>query len=169
MTDPLSVYQQRILGMIKKHGFAVQTVFAGEDHSIEPFYAYTMGLSAKGLPELLVVGLPLAIAQNFLQTIAERMRAGVLRAEDGFIITDVASMPLYLKAVDLSTAGEFALGARQLASEHGYPLSFIQVVFPDAKGIFPWQAGCDPAMTKLQHLEALLPSGSIPIDPSKLH
>lgn len=169
MTDQQTDYWQRALDVIHKHGFAVQHVMAGQDPTIDPSLSYTVGLSSKGLPELITIGLYQEAAHEFLNTIANRMVDGVLKADDGTIVIEVANLPLCLKSVDLATAGEYAFGSCRFAGEHGYPLSFLQVVFPDAKGIFSWQAGCDPAMAEMQHLQKMLPDSSAPIDRSKLH
>lgn len=169
MTDPLLALWQRTLDTIEKHGWAVQHVFSGQDSAIYPSISYSIGLSAKRFPELLTFGLPPEVAQTLINTIARQMRDGVLHVKDRLILNEVANMPLCLKSVDLIVAGEYALGARRLARENGYSLSFLQVVFPDANGIFPWHPDCDPAMARIQHLNALLPSTSVPVDPKKLH
>ena len=57
----------RTLAMIDDHGWLIQYVEAGEN---EPAFAYTVGLTGQGLPELQVVGLHVQAAHELLNRAA---------------------------------------------------------------------------------------------------
>ncbi len=66
----------RTLAMIDDHGWLIQYVEAGDG---EPAFAYTVGLTGQGLPELHVVGLPIRIAHDLLNRAALLWQINELR------------------------------------------------------------------------------------------
>lgn len=126
-------YDARVRGLIAEHGWAVQGVFPTTDAPGVPF-AYTVGLTAQRLPELVIYGLAPAAAHPILNIAATRMRdegpltpgEPVSRVIDGF---DVAVREVS-DPTDLAMARRF-YGAVQA----------LQLVWPDAHGRFPWHTG----------------------------
>lgn len=85
-------YLQILREIVRDHGWAVQFVESGQ----RPF-AYTIGLHDKGLPELLITGLPPQNSARLLNSIAHQI------VEDG-----VALHP----AMHIDFQNEFLLEAR---------------------------------------------------------
>jgi hypothetical protein len=106
-----------------------------------PGFAFTIGLRhSYRAPDLVMFGLPDVLAmQSCLNTVAQRVAAGEPVA-DGQVRHDVlAGYPVALRAVADGWHPTYlgaALGYyRQPAPE------FLQVVWPDREGRFPWQDG----------------------------
>lgn len=74
MTTPA----QAIVRTIAEHGFAVQAVFQGPD---TPAFAYTIGLSLAGMPELVVPGLPPQVSHGILTGAARSMIEGAIPSD----------------------------------------------------------------------------------------
>jgi hypothetical protein len=129
-------YLLQVNGLIDQHGWAVQ--HAHGDVTFPPF-SYTVGLAKWGHPEIVVVGLPPAVAQSQLNTLAERVRAGN-RLVAGQRIDDL----LRSYACVLVTVADSRLLpiANAIYRGDGPPISAVQLVWPDPAGRFPWQRGC---------------------------
>lgn len=134
-TDPMDAYQLHLLRLIETHGHAVQGVIAEED---EPGsgYAYTVGRTTMGEPELLVTGLCcLECAAGLLNRAAE---VGGLVA--GQVRDDLGDAPLRVLEADPRTAEVFM-------AEDFYPTGFelLQLVWPDDAGRYPDELHYDHA------------------------
>lgn len=135
---------QRVLAQLEdniaRFGWAVQGVFpcVGDEDSI-PFH-YTIGLHNKVLPELLVFGLPMDVGQMLLNDVAmvmlEKQAAGLPVL--GKFTHDRWPAPFYLVEAESAKAVEYATGANRRSQGLA---KYIQVVWPDKHGSFPWQAG----------------------------
>lgn len=77
-----------LAGLIESHGWAVRMVapLLGEEGMA---FAYTVGLTAMGHPEIVEQGLPNDVGQAFLNLVAEEVRKG-RRFEAGSIVTDLS-------------------------------------------------------------------------------
>ncbi|MEU0496950.1 DUF4262 domain-containing protein [Mycobacterium sp. NPDC006124] len=123
----LDDYLALIRETIAAHGWAVQHV---EDDR-RPF-SYTVGLHARGLPELLVTGLPTKQAAWLLNLFAKRMVAG-LRPVPGEQLVLPASTRVELVVVEHPDAHmgiAVAIG--------GYDVRAVQLVWADGRGRWPW-------------------------------
>lgn len=163
MTDNLdsrmkAIWQQ-ILDLVQSHGHALQYVLADPDLSI-PSFIYTVGLSAKGMPDLIVFGLPQQ-ASSIMNTIVEMAHDDRIELRDGQVIREAANLPLKLRSIDQNKGFELALGARRFAQEGGYTASLLQVVLPDAVGRFPGEDGCDPGIVLMQNIDLLTLKGQL--------
>ena len=85
--------------IIDAHGWAVLSVGASKE---TPTYTYTIGLSKRGYPELLVMGLTPSVAQPVLNAISQRILNESVLAVDGVMILGAANMALKLKKVKLN-------------------------------------------------------------------
>ncbi|WP_024794114.1 DUF4262 domain-containing protein [Tomitella biformata] len=124
---------QDMLDKIAKHGWAVQGVFGDAETEAAPF-AYTVGLTAKRLPELVIYGLDVGLAGNIVNSAATQMiERGEFAAgqEVGRLIKrfDMVAIEVLLP-IDLRVAAQIYGQVRA-----------IQLVWPDKEGRFPWQAG----------------------------
>ncbi len=114
-----------------------------------PVFYYTVGLTARGLPELVLFGLDSTTGQKALENIAA-MLVGGMRPADGLLLHDVLrNVPVALREIsDIKTQTHM-----RYASEF-FPegVRGMQVIWPDTAGVFPWQAHFDRSMAGYQRL-----------------
>jgi hypothetical protein len=120
-----------------------------EDAPNDPVHGHTLGLcEAFAHPELLLVGLPAALVDEFLTHAAGLVAAG-RRFEDGQVAEGLfPGAPAALRRV-----GEQHLEAYLPAALAHYGTSefaTLQIVFPDRVGLYPWDAGADLRMRLVQ-------------------
>ncbi|MBB4688643.1 DUF4262 domain-containing protein [Amycolatopsis jiangsuensis] len=122
-------YLSEVLDRIREYGWCVQGVLGT---GVRPPWAYTLGLTAHGLPELVVTGLPPHPSAVLLSAAAERtLTTGP--PEPGARL----SLPGHpaLEAVALTAPGVHLHFAVAL---YGPEISAIQLVHSDVRGVFPW-------------------------------
>ena len=133
-----------ILRVIDEHGWAVVSVGGGgcdcpgcdggPDDDNE--FSYTVGLSTLGFPEVVTYGLPQRTAQASLNRIGDRV---------------VTGRPPRIGTVSeefFPSARGFLLDADDpcdlIVAQQVYPeVVAAQLVWPDRRGLFPWQTGYD--------------------------
>ena len=123
-----------LLGLIEEHGWAVRNVMAGTAAE-EVCFSYTIGLSAFGHPEVIILGMPYESAQDFLNLIGDEVRGGS-RYEHGTVtgeFTDDDAPVVFIQAEDTDrlTAVEDVYGR----------VNALQMIWPDSAGRLPWQEG----------------------------
>jgi hypothetical protein len=128
LDDYLDLLREKILA----HGWAVQYVEIPK----RPF-AYTIGLHDRGLPELLVTGLPPREALWLLNTFAKRTLVG-LRPAAGERVSLPAGTRLELVDVEHPDAHMGMAIALQ-----GLDVDAVQLVWADDRGRWPWAPGFD--------------------------
>jgi hypothetical protein len=130
--------------MIARYGWVVQGVFDVDGK--QPSFAYTIGLAAKGQPEIIVFGLPAKLMHLFLNMLGRRfVRDGVPQLDVD--LDDVADgLPARLVPVPRAVADSYMVDT--LARHPDY--TAVQMVWCDRNGRFPWDAGCDTALIKAQ-------------------
>ena len=124
-----AAYKRQIESIINEVGWAVQGVFSTPDHP-GPSFAYTIGLTAKGHPELIMSGLPLKYLQGWLNIFAEK----ALNSPFGFAPG---------QRIDLSDKKSFIVieapaaevGIAELV--YARPIRVLQLVWHDKKGRWP--------------------------------
>lgn len=131
---------------IEKYGFTVQAVFSD---GVNPGFAYTIGLTKYGQPELLVFGLPAQAAMHFLNGIVESSNFAPLSLGEDAVIDDLANLPMGLRIISQAEAGRYCF---QVHHRYGKERpTFMQVVLSDQHGRMPWDALYDKAyMAKMQ-------------------
>lgn len=140
-------YVARTQALIDKYGWAVQGVGPEitEGKLRRPAFSYTIGLTAKNLPELSIYGLGMGVAHQLLNMLASEMVNG-RSFVPGELITDLANMPFHVvRSIDLTDLS---------AARHFYDdkITALQVVWPDPAGKFPWEDDFDIEMLPLQPL-----------------
>ncbi|MFM9615784.1 DUF4262 domain-containing protein [Streptomyces niveiscabiei] len=121
---------------VRRHGFQV-TMVPADEHG--PGWAYTTGLwHGRRIPELAMFGLNVRLMHTILNDLGRRAMDGQT-VEDGQERHDVASVPVVLKAVDHGWYEAFFGTAIGYYRKPSFP--FLQVVWPDRDGAFPWQPG----------------------------
>lgn len=124
-------YLDHMQGLIDRFGWAVVGLERDGRH---PPFAYTLGLTPQGRPELVVTGLPPrpaacllnAVAPYVLETAVPRPGERVLVADSPVMeVVRVAEPPAHLL-----TAVEF----------YGSGIAALQLVYVDEEGHWPWDA-----------------------------
>ena len=116
-----------IAPLVRRNGWAVQGVGGRQ-----PF-AYTVGLSVCGLPELVVTGLPDARAARLLNEVARRGLHDEL-----FSGQRVPTSGPHVHVLAVARPHDHLLTATAL---YGKAVRALQLVWPDDQGRYPWQAG----------------------------
>ena len=120
--------------VIEEHGWAVRNVLPGPAPEEVPF-SYTIGLTAFGHPEVIILGMPSRSAHEFLNLIGDEVRRGN-RFEHGTVtgdLTDDDNPVVFIHAEDTG---------RLTAVEQVYGrVSAVQMIWPDSTGRLPWQDG----------------------------
>ena len=121
-----------VLPTIAKHGWMIQGVFPREGDIDVPF-AYTVGLTEAGLPELVIAGLGWPDAGHILNDAARRHTADEILP--GATVDGVASVPFRAVAAPLAEVNM----ARNLYGADR--VRAVQLVWPDAGGAYPGEPG----------------------------
>jgi hypothetical protein len=125
-------YLDYVRGLIAENGWVVQGV---ERDRIHPPWAYTVGLSAHGEPELVVTGLPFRRAAALLDDVAEHvMHAVAPRPGEQITLRDG---PL-IEVVKVAVPSAHLALAVEIYSPR---LRALQVVHADDRGHWPWDVG----------------------------
>lgn len=144
--EPPEKLHQKLRERIGKKQWTVLEVLP--DRSGPVFY-YTVGLTARGLPELVLFGLDSDTGQKALDNIAAMLVKGAEHA-DGTLLHDVLqNVPVTLREIP-QTKAEMHM---RYASEF-FPdgVRGMQVVWPDTSGVFPWQHDFDKSLAAFQRL-----------------
>jgi hypothetical protein len=146
MARPSDEYIKKGRDIIQRHGWVVQAILPDKK---QPSYSYTVGLSQSPTwhPEIFMVGFHPDLSRQLLNGTGEQVRNG--RRYDRATLADeiiesypVAFMPIQSRcAVRHSSAGRAILGK---------PFDGVQLILPDAQGLFPWESGCDVQYAAVQ-------------------
>jgi hypothetical protein len=125
-------YLDHMRDMIRKCGWAVQAV---ERYRVRPPWAYTVGLTAAGSPELVVTGLPARRAADLLNDVAAHVvHAGAPPPGEQFVLE--GGPPIEI--VELTEPSAHLFVATEL---YGKGISALQLVHADDRGHWPWDVG----------------------------
>ena len=136
--DVAGEHYDMISQIIDKWGLMVQCVGAGADTQA---FAYTVGLAKLDHPELIIFGLSQENAQAVLNSmglpvVGKTRRWGPGRSDEVF----AGSMPAML--VEVRDSADHLLAANSMFAIPGQgPVPALQVLYPDAGGLWPWQEG----------------------------
>ncbi len=125
---------------VKEFGWMVTGVFAtAAEHDKTPF-AYTIGLTSAGLPELLISGgFDPATLQGFLNMAAKRHCE--LEIQPGDELDFLANVPFRVVKARVGDHVQQTLNYyRDPENEHGY-VTLLQIIWPDRDGNFPDEPG----------------------------
>jgi len=129
--------EQKALRDIEQYGCHVIHVLAEGD--LPPF-SYSVGIEqTSGVAELIVIGLKQELAHSIVNTYNNRVRDGkqfeIGRTYPGF----VGGFECEIRAVDPSHYHDYLGWCRWLY--RGNNFKAVQLVYPDTKGVWPWEAG----------------------------
>ncbi|MCZ2812665.1 DUF4262 domain-containing protein [Modestobacter sp. VKM Ac-2979] len=119
--------------VVDRFGWAV--LHGGGGGAGDPRWSHTVGLTALGHPEVIVVGLPFPAGEKYLNLVGEAVRGGA-RFGPGAATTGLtdADSPVVFLAVEDT--------ARLAVAEQFYgSIEVLQLVWPDSTGRLPWQEG----------------------------
>lgn len=130
---------------ISEYGWAVLHIPAGPDID-EPSFHYTVGLTARQEPELIVYSLPHEAGHGMLNAVAEQVLGGH-KLRDG---QPVPGLPLEAAEIRTFAATRLHDPLGLATSRYGHAVAVRQVVFPDEQGRWPWEQSADrPWLTPL--------------------
>jgi hypothetical protein len=125
-------YLEYVNGVIAEHGWAVQGI---ERDRIHPPWAYTVGLTAHGEPELVVTGMPLARACELIHDVAAHvLHAASPRPGEQIVLRGgplIEIVKVAVPSAHLVTAAEI----------YGPQLRALQVVHAGDRGHWPRDVG----------------------------
>lgn len=112
-------------------------------------FAYTTGLTELfGHPEVFVCGLNGSTAHALLNNVGDAIAKGA-RLLDGSESFNVISGPSPVKFLDLPLEAVGVDGG-MCNVRYGEDYDAVQMFWPDPHGLFPWEPGCDTAMSNGQ-------------------
>ncbi|WP_181772969.1 DUF4262 domain-containing protein [Amycolatopsis pittospori] len=121
---------EEVRPLIRQHGWMVQTVEAEGAH---PAFAYTVGLTDAGMPELVVTGLRERRSGQLLNFFAQQVvRSGEPRP--GEVLPAAVGWPA-LEVVPLGAPSAHLLTAVLM---YGEDFRALQLVYEDEHGNWPW-------------------------------
>ncbi|UFS58964.1 DUF4262 domain-containing protein [Subtercola endophyticus] len=129
-------YRDMVRSIVDQHGWFVQKVFAGEGSEIWPQFAYTVGLTEMGHPEMLCHGLPLDTAHRLLNVLGEQVRAGT-RFPANSAATTLTADNLLLFFIEVTNRSDLAVATMMYGE-----VEAVQLIWPDKQKRFPWNEGC---------------------------
>ncbi|MFG3589474.1 DUF4262 domain-containing protein [Streptomyces sp. NPDC047990] len=134
--NDLDFRTQSTVDTIRLHGWQVMMIPADD---LGPGWAYTIGLwHQHRIPELAMFGLDTSRMQTLLNDLARRAVEGQPLEVDQEVL-DIANVPFTLQSVDYRWYETF------FGAAIGYyrkpPFPFLQALWPNRDGAFPWQPG----------------------------
>ena len=138
----IKAFLTKIRAQINEHGWIVQGVVPAKDGDLG--FAYTVGLTLAGLPELVISGLWREQGQQFLNIAAQQHCREEILAGD--TIEDIASVPFRVIDVPLAEVNT----ARRLYGRSR--VRALQLVWPDDNGLWPGSVFAASAMEGRQEL-----------------
>jgi hypothetical protein len=142
--EPLTEYEERIVRSVEMDGCFVVSVFDPDDEAV-PF-SYSIGFTKSlGQPEVVLFGLAAKTAHPLINDLFRLCQNGLVLADWVMIDNLFVGYHCIARSVD-----ESWIIQRQFASALWYHRTkmnsaledVVQIVWPDADGIFPWQEGC---------------------------
>jgi hypothetical protein len=127
-------YFHMIGGVIDAHGWFIQGV---EKDRWRPEFAYTVGLTMFGHPELLVTGMTYRAGADLLNEVAHEL---AYHAAPPLVAGDLHLWPdrRLIEVVDLAEPTVHLVMARRM---YGSAIRAVQLVYADDHGRWPWQVG----------------------------
>ena len=130
---------------IAEYGWAVLYIPEGPDTD-EPSFHYTVGLTAKEQPELIVYSLPYEVGHDALNAVAEQVRDGLTLRDNEPVPGLPAEAPEFRTFAATSLRDPLGLAT----SRYGDAVRVRQVIFRDRHGRWPWEQDADrPWLTPL--------------------
>jgi hypothetical protein len=134
------------IGNVQQYGWSV--IMVPEDNQ-GPGWAYTIGLwHTHNSAELAMFGLDVTLMKTCLNHLGNQIAAGQPAAADQENHDVIERYPVHLKQIDHRWYKAFF--GRAIGFYRRQPIPFLQVVWPDRHGRFPWDADNDPHLQQRQ-------------------
>jgi hypothetical protein len=144
-----AAYLNWVAATVTEHGWAISGRHGDAD---APPWAYSVGMWLTcQVPELVLCGLPVENAATIINAIGGRIADGADVGSDE-VLDDVCPAPLALRPVAASWR---APGGLLAVSDSFYGMvrpPYLQVVWSDRDGRFPWERGFQQAFDRMQPL-----------------
>jgi hypothetical protein len=114
---------------IARYGWAVQIV------ADRPLFAYTIGLADKGLPEVIMFGLPPKVMHQFLNIVGLKFTKEGVPPLDTDLLDLAERFPARLLPAPRAVADLYMHQARFRNENY----TAVQLVWPDKRGAWPWE------------------------------
>lgn len=136
--DQTAAYHKSVDENIRMYGYHVTFVFS-ED---APSFCYSTGVyKSFGIPELFISSLPQNLSHQLVEQYVDRFKNGepILINEQ---IDDLNErFPVYLIEADIDQLRAYVLSSIRFYQTD--PFQYIQLIYPDTKGLFPGEPGYD--------------------------
>lgn len=130
--------QRDVRKHIAEFGISIQLI------SGSPSFIYTVGMTILGAPELICFGLSPESVAGAMNEFYEQIRLGV-RKKDVSREDDMWDLPFYLDPVESSKLEGLATATFAYFEGSGLTPTFRQLVWPDPRGFYPFEAQFDEA------------------------
>jgi len=144
----MSYAQELIRDRVEKYGLAIQFAFPTEEGQ-GPRFAYTIGMTDIGHPELLVIGLPDELAGLVFNQVHGELRKGQRTGRE-LLIEKILSVPLLVHATDPVKSCAYTIQGDEYYRIKGLKPVYSQLIWPDPAGVYPHQDGFDEDMREIQ-------------------
>lgn len=107
-----------------------------------PGFTYSIGLSKLGMPELIMFGIRAEYAIVMMTSLIEDHRGNSTIPQPTTLatpITEYSNLPAHLIEAKLELAENYAFQAKYFAEDNTLPRKYMQWVWPDTEGRFPWE------------------------------
>lgn len=126
-----------IQSQVAEFGISIQFI------SGSPSFIYTVGMTLLGAPELICFGLSPESVHGPINMIYEQIRLGKRKKEIGRE-DDIWPASFYFDPVEPSKLEDFATATFDFFEGSGMTPTFRQIVWPDPRGFYPFEAQFDP-------------------------
>lgn len=126
--------------MIEQMGIAVLGI-PGDDGN-GPTLCYTVGMTDIGFPEVIVIGLPIPLAQQFINIYHAQLLSGDKKPGE-LLIEDYFNCPIQVINADEEAGEVFAHKVAEYYEGSGAKPKYVQWVLSDRMGKFEWEKGYD--------------------------
>ena len=143
-------HREKIEWMLDTNGWALEAVRpAAGEVTASPAHAYSIGVTAlTGFPEILVVGLAPATANDVISVAVDALRNGT-EIPTGCELVGLLDGEQRCAFAPLT--GESAAQWCPAASEYtDAPVEVVQMLYPDRQGFLPYEAGYEQRMRYAQ-------------------
>lgn len=146
---PFDQQQATILQHISEYGISLSVNGPCAHNPDQKPYIYTVGMTGIGAPELICFGLAPRIVGPYLNTIfqqiSQKTRRPDLRRDDDFW-----TFVTYFDDVETAVAREYATDSFDFYREFCQVPKFKQMVYPDQRGFYPFEAQCSEEIKAIQ-------------------
>lgn len=125
-------YLEHVRSVIDNCGWAIQGV---QRDRVRPPWAYTVGLTPLGYPELVVTGMPLARSHDLLHDVAHHM------LHDRVPVPGTHTQLIGGPHIEIVGVSEPSAHLTLAVEFYGARVSALQVVHADDRGRWPWEIG----------------------------